>query len=150
MAKTYHEVTEAFHGFTEDRGIMHPDGPVDDTAIGVVGPVIPIGAIVGVSDFRFHFFNEGGPNNPKPGRVSTATASFTPPDGAASAFVSIHTIIAAYVKDGGVKLTERPLGQIALNLIPLQNQLFCAIQLSDKNGDDPVRVQVRGSIVFFR
>jgi hypothetical protein len=59
------------------RGIDHPDAPhvtPFDTASGVVGPLIPIRAIIGVSEFAFDFFNEGGTNNLKPGRPTSQTA----------------------------------------------------------------------------
>ncbi|MBV9655439.1 MAG: hypothetical protein JOZ42_12845 [Acetobacteraceae bacterium] len=56
-------------------GISHPAGEIrsGDAASGAVGPVTPISAIVGVSEFSFSFFNGGGTDNLKPGRPTTQT-----------------------------------------------------------------------------
>jgi len=99
------------------RQVIHPAGQAVpfDTGAGAVGPVLPISAVVGVSGFSFDFFNEGGPNNLKPGRPTTQTASFTPPRGA-GAFVCLSTVLGAFVTNGGANLTERPLGEFEVSV----------------------------------
>jgi hypothetical protein len=80
MQETIHKAT-ATDAFIEHEalGINHPDArarPVSpfDRSTGVIFPPVAIAAIIGVSDFTFTFFNEGGPNNLKPGRATTQTA----------------------------------------------------------------------------
>ena len=105
-------MTEMFQKIADGRGVIHPAGQVVpfDTGTGAVGSVLPIAAIVGVSEFAFDFFNEGGTNNLLPGRPTTQTASFQPPAGA-GAFVCLRTFLGAFVTNGGANLTERPLGR---------------------------------------
>jgi hypothetical protein len=132
--------------------VIHPEGQVAprDTGTGGVGSILPITAVVGVSGFAFDFFNEGGPNNLLPGRPTTQTASFTPPAGA-GAFVCLSSLVNAFVTDGGVNLTERPLGEFEVIVgFADRTTLSCTIRLTDSNSDDPVKVRVRGLIVFFR
>jgi hypothetical protein len=145
MADIFSEVT---HG----QGVSRPAGQMitQDQGTGGVGPVTPIVSIIGLSEFQFDFFNEGGPNNLKPGRPTTQTVSYTAPGGAPG-FVCLRSIVGAFVTDGGANLTERPLGEFAVNVFFAgPDRLSCSIILSDSNGDDPVRVIVRGLIVFFR
>jgi hypothetical protein len=134
------------------RGIDHPDAPhvtPFDTASGVVGPLIPIRAIIGVSEFAFDFFNEGGTNNLKPGRPTSQTASYNA--GGAPGFIVLRSFNGIFVTDGGTHLTERPLGEFEVDVFfSGPGQITCKIRLTDSNADDPVKVQVRGLIVFFR
>jgi hypothetical protein len=151
MAQTF--VAGSFHALAGGPGINHPDGqhivPLDQENAGV-GPVIPVAAITGLSEFTFNFFNEGGTNNLKPGRPTTQTVSFAAPGGAGG-FVCLRTIIGAFVTDGGTHLTERPLGEIMVTVFfSGPGKLSCTIELSDSNSDDPVKVIVQGLIVFFR
>jgi hypothetical protein len=145
--------TEPFHAPAQGQGINHPDGQhfaAFDQASGGVRPAIPISAIIGVSDFTFNFFNEGGTNNLKPGRPTTQTLSYTAPGGAPG-FVCLRGIIGAFVTDGGTRLTERPLGEFMVTVFfSGPGKLSCTIELSDSNSDDPVKVIVQGLIVFFR
>jgi hypothetical protein len=145
-------MAEVFQQATDVAGVIHPAGHVVpfDLATGAVQPVTPINAIVGFSQFRFDFFNEGGTNNLKPGRPTTQQASFQPPKGA-GAFVCLRDFLGAFVTDGGTNLTERPLGEFQVIVgFTGQNTLSCTITLSDSNSDDPVKVTVRGFIVFYR
>ena len=145
-------MTETFQKIPDVRQVIHPAGQVVafDTGTGAVGPVIPISAVVGVSGFSFDFFNEGGNNNLLPGRPTTQTASFTPPTGA-GAFACLSTFLGAFVTDGGAHLTERPLGEFEVSVgFAGPRTLSCTIRLTDSNSDDPVKVSVRGLIVFFR
>jgi hypothetical protein len=145
-------MSEKFQKITDVKQVIHPAGQVVpfDTGTGAVGPVIPITAVVGVSGFAFDFFNEGGPNNLKPGRPTTQTASFTPPAGA-GAFVCLTSFLSAFVTNGGANLTERPLGEVEVGVgFAGPTTLSCTIRLTDSNSDDPVKVSVRGLIVFFR
>jgi hypothetical protein len=146
-------ISEPFHALAQGQGVNHPDSrhvvPFDRVA-GAVGGVIPIAAIIGVSEFTFNFFNEGGPNNLNPGRPTTQTASYTPPGGAPG-FVCLRTVTGAFVTDGGTRLTERPLGEFMVNVFfSGPGKLSCTVMLSDSNSDDPVKVIVQGLIVFFR
>src|SRR5436853_3898449 len=97
---------------TDAPGVIHPAGQVVpfDISTGAVQPAVLINAIVGFSEFAFDFFNEGGTNNLLPGRPTTQEAAFQPPDGA-GALVFLRTFLGAFVTDGGVNLTERPLGE---------------------------------------
>jgi hypothetical protein len=145
-------MAEMFQKASEVRQVIHPaeQAVPFDTGTGAVGPMLPISAVVGVSGFSFDFFNEGGPNNLLPGRPTTQTASFTPPSGA-GAFVCLSTVLGAFVTDGGVHLTERPLGEFEISVgFAGPTTLSCTIRLTDSNSDDPVKVSVRGLIVFFR
>jgi hypothetical protein len=145
-------MSQKFQNITDVPQLIHPAGQVVpfDTGTGAVGSVLPITAIVGVSTFAFDFFNEGGPNNLKPGRPTTQTASFTPPAGA-GAFVCLTSFQSAFVTNGGANLTERPLGECEVGVgFAGPTTLSCTIRLTDSNSDDPVKVSVRGLIVFFR
>jgi hypothetical protein len=161
MAETFHELTEGrgvnppdgpttFHELTEGRGVSPPDAgqivPLDK-ATGGVGPFIPIIAITGVREFRFDFFNEGGPNNLKPGRETTQTANYPPAPG----FIVLRSVIGQFVTDGGTRLKARPLGGIEVDVFfSGPGALSCTIALVDTTGDQPVKVTVKGLIVFFR
>src|SRR5262245_48411812 len=84
------------------RGIDHPDAPhvtPFDTASGVVGPLITIRSIIGVSEFAFNFFNQGGTNNLKPGRPTSQTASYNA--GGAPGFIVLRSFNGIFVTDGG-------------------------------------------------
>jgi hypothetical protein len=145
-------MTEMFQKLSDVQQIIHPAGQVVafDTGTGAVGPIIPIAAVVGVSGFSFNFFNEGGTNNLLPGRPTSQTASFRPPAGA-GAFVSLNAFLGAFVTNGGANLTERPLGEFEVSVgFAGPTTLSCTIRLTDSNSDDPVKVSVRGLIVFFR
>jgi|RhiMetdeSRZDD1v2_1073273.scaffolds.fasta_scaffold252467_1 hypothetical protein len=145
-------LSQKFQNITDVQQLIHPAGQVVplDTGTGAVGSVLPITAIVGVSPFAFDFFNEGGPNNLKPGRPTNQTASFTPPAGA-GAFVCLTSFLSAFVTNGGANLTERPLGESEVSVgFAGPTTLSCTIRLTDSNSDDPVKVSVRGLIVFFR
>ncbi len=128
---------------------------------GAITPVFPIAAVVGISAFSFDFFNEGGPDNLLPGRPTTQTASFTPPggtgeppggggQGGVGAFVCLNAFQGSFVT-GGVHLTEQPLGEFEVSVeFSSSTSLSWTIRLTDSNSDDPVKVSVRGLIVFFR
>jgi hypothetical protein len=116
-----------------------------------VDPVSPVNAILGVSNFAFDFFNEGGTNNLKPGRPTTRTASLHPPAGTTNGFICLRSFTGAFVTNGGANLTERPLGEFQVDVgFAANNMLSCTVTLSDSNSDDPVKVSVRGAIVYFR
>ena len=145
-------MAETLHKIADVRGVIHPAGQVVafDTGTGAVGPVLPIAAVVGVSEFAFDFFNEGGTNNLLPGRPTTQTASFQPP-ARAGAFVFLRSFLGEFVTDGGTHLTERPLGEFEVSVgFTGPTTLSCTIRLTDSNSDDPVKVSVRGLTVFFR
>lgn len=122
-----------------------------DQETGGVGGVIPVNAIIGISTFSFDFFNEGGTNNLLPGRSTTQTASLQPPAGTANGFICLNSISGAFVTNGQADLTERPLGQFLVAVtFGANNTPNCTIKLSDSNGDDPIVVQVAGTIIYFR
>jgi len=63
----------------------------------------------------------------------------------------LSTFLGAFVTDGGAHLTERPLGEFEVSVgFAGPTNLPCTIRLTDSNSDDPVKVNVRGLIVFFR
>jgi hypothetical protein len=65
--------------------------------------------------------------------------------------VCLSTILGAFVTDGGANLTERPLGEFEISVgFAGPTTLSCTIRLTASNSDDPVKVSVRGLIVFFR
>ena len=145
-------MAEMFQNISDGQGVIHPAGHLVpfDMGTGAVGPVTPVSAIVGFSAFAFDFFNEGGSNNLLPGRPTTQTASFQPP-ARAGAFVCLRSFLGAFVTDGGADLTERPLGEFEVSVgFTGPTTLSCTIRLTDSNSDDPVKVSVRGLIVFFR
>jgi len=116
-----------------------------------VDPVTPVSAILGISNFVFDFFNEGGPNNLKPGRSTTQTVSISPPDGTTNGFICLRKIAGQFVTNGGANLTERPLGAFIVDVdFGPNNTLNCTVRLSDSNGDDPIKVYVHGTIVYIR
>ena len=51
-------MTEMFQKIADGRGVIHPAGQVVpfDTGTGAVGSVLPITAVVGVSEFAFDFY----------------------------------------------------------------------------------------------
>ena len=56
-----------------------------------------------------------------------------------------------HLTDGGANLTERPLGEFEVSVeFAGPTTPSCTIRLTDSNSDDPVKVSVRGLIVFFR
>src|SRR5512135_1087634 len=75
-----------------------------DQETGSVDPVTPVNAILGISNFVFDFFNEGGTNNLKPGRPTTQTASLSPPAGTTYGFICLRKIAGQFVTDGGTHL----------------------------------------------
>jgi hypothetical protein len=139
---------------TEHLGLFHPDSHLvpkpTDTGTSSAGPLIPVTSIVGFVPVFFDFFNEGGPNNLLPGRVTTQTVTIPNPGGSPF-FVMLRGVHGAFVTDGRAHLTARPLGSIgALLSVPGVNTVACTIRLSDDNADDPVIVQVWGWAVLFR
>jgi hypothetical protein len=145
-------MSETFQRLPDVQAFIHPAGRLVpfDTGTGAVSPVTPVSSIVGFSTFAFDFFNEGGTGNLLPGRPTTQTASFQPPAGA-GALVCLRSFFGAFVTDGGVHLTERPLGEFEVSVgFTGPTTLSCTIRLTDSNSDDPVKVSVQGLIVFFR
>lgn len=62
----------------------------------------------------------------------------------------MSAFLGAFVTDGGAHLTERPLGKFEVGVgFAGPRTLSCTIRLTDSNSDDPVKVSVRGLIVFF-
>jgi hypothetical protein len=143
---------KAFRALAKGSGINHPHNrhtPLDSAGASI-GNVIPLSALVGMSEFSFNFYNQGGTDNLLPGRATTQVLSYNAPEGA-GAFVCMNAVSGAFVTGDGTELTERPLGQFLVNVFfSGSNQISCTIMLSDSNGDDPVAVYVNGLIVFVR
>jgi hypothetical protein len=119
-----------------------------DQASSSISPMIHATKILGFSTFFFNFFNEGGTNNLLPGRPTTQQLSFDNPT-EASVFACLSMFNGSFVTDGGVHLTERPLGEFEVGLsFPNLTTLSCRIRLTDSNSDDPVTIQVAGILVF--
>lgn len=122
-----------------------------DAGGGAVGNVSQVNGIVGIAPFSFSFFNGGGTDNLLPGRPTTATAPFTFPNGATGAFICLTSMMGAFVTNGGANLTERALGEMQFDVgFGANNTVSCTVQLSDSNGDDPVKMSVTGLVVFLR
>jgi hypothetical protein len=122
-----------------------------DIETGGAGGVTPVNAIIGISNFSFNFFNEGGTSNLLPGRPTTQTSSLQVPPGTTNGFICLRSVSGAFVQNGGTDLTERPLGQFMVDVeFGANNTLNCTVMLSDSNGDDPVQLWVNGTIIYFR
>jgi hypothetical protein len=122
-----------------------------DVETGGVGGVIPVNALIGIANFSFNFFNEGGTDNLLPGRPTTQTASLQVPAGTTNGFICLRTVSGAFVTNGGADLTERPLGQFDIDVgFGANNTLNCTVRLTDSNSDDPVRIFLSGTIIYFR
>jgi len=120
-----------------------------DQASGSVAPWTGVSGLAGFATFSFFFFNGGGTGNLAPGRPTTQTAPFTSPPGS-GALITVNSISGAFVTDGGVHLTERPLGQFMCGVYFADSStLACEIMLSDSNGDDPIQVYVNGILLFY-
>ncbi len=106
-------------------------------------------SIIGVTPFTFTFFEPGGTNNLLPGRPLEQTQTVNRPRGAGFV-VSLAGFNHAFVTDGGNTLTERPVGQLFVSTgIRDENILVCRVRLTDENSDDPIRITVRGTVLFF-
>ena len=106
-------------------------------------------SIVNIVGFFFDFFEPGGPDHLLPGRPLEQTTTIIRPTGAGF-MVCLNLINGAFVTNGGGVLTERPLGQFLVNAgFRDPNTLVCRVRLTDSNSDDPIRIQVRGAVLFF-
>jgi hypothetical protein len=106
-------------------------------------------SILSVQGFFFDFFEPGGPDHLLPGRPLEQTTTVNRPQGSGF-LVCLNMINGAFVTDGGANLTERPLGQFNV-VVGLRdpNIIVCHVRLTDENSDDPIRIQVRGAVIFF-
>ena len=106
-------------------------------------------SIIGVTPFFFNFFEPGGTNNLLPGRPLEQTQTVNRPRG--SGFVvSLAGFTGAFVTNGGNLLTQRPLGQFTVwTGLRDFNVLVCRVRLTDENSDDPIHIQVQGTVLFF-
>jgi hypothetical protein len=85
----------------------------------------------------------------RPRNQAAGAASYNA--GGAPGFIVLRSFLGEFVTDGGAHLTERPLGEFEVDVFfSGPGQISCTIRLTDSNADDPVKVQVRGLIVFFR
>lgn len=106
-------------------------------------------SIVKIDGFFFDFFEPGGPDHLLPGRPLEQTATIVRPSGAGF-MVCLNLINGAFVTNGGANLTQRPLGQFNVSAgFRDPNTLVCRVRLTDENMDDPIRIQVRGAVLFF-
>lgn len=107
--------------------------------------------IVNVVGFDFFFDEPGGRDHLLPGRPLEQTRPIDIPSGAGF-IVSVAQFSGSFVTDGGVHLTERPLGQFQISVgIRDGNTIVCRVRLTDSNMDDAVKISVRGSVlIFFR
>ena len=130
------------HGITKLDDLDQATGSIDDWT-GVNG-------LVGYSFFRFFFFNQGGTDNLLPGRPTTQTVPFMSPPNSGGPLICVRAVNGMFVTDGGAKLTQRPLGQFMWSVwVADIGALACEIELSDDNGDDPIKVDVEGTLLFF-
>lgn len=106
-------------------------------------------SIVGVVPFSFTFFEPGGTDHLLPGRPLEQTQTVNRPRGAGF-MVSLSGFSGAFVTNGGNLLTQRPFGQFEVFAgIRDVNVLVCRVRLTDENSDDPIKINVRGTVLFF-
>jgi hypothetical protein len=130
------------HGITKLDDLDQATGSVDDWT-GVNG-------LVGYSFFRFFFFNQGGTDNLLPGRPTTQTVPFMSPPNSGGPLICVSMVNGRFVTDGGAKITQRPLGQFIWNVwVAAAGVLACEIKLSDENLDDPIKVELAGTLLFY-
>jgi hypothetical protein len=130
------------HGITKLDDLDQATGSIDDWT-GVNG-------LVGYSFFSFSFFNQGGTDNLIPGRPTKLTLPFMSPPNSGGPLICVSGVNGMFVTDGGAKLTQRPLGEFMWSVwVPDIGVLACEIELSDDNGDDPIKVDVEGTLLFF-
>ena len=130
------------HGITKLDDLDQATGSIDDWT-GVNG-------LVGYSSFHFFFFNQGGTDNLLPGRPTQQSLPFMSPPNSGGPLICVNTLNARFVTDGGAKITQRPLGQFIWSVwVPASGVLACTIKLSDENLDDPIQVDVEGTLLFF-
>jgi hypothetical protein len=121
-----------------------------DDASGTVDDWSGVNGLIGYTFFYFSFFNGGGTGNLSPGRLTTKTAGFMSPPNSGGPLVCVSMVNGAFVTDGGANITQRPLGQFNWDVwVPDSGTLQCDILLSDENGDDPIKVEVAGTLLFF-
>lgn len=122
-----------------------------DRATGSIDDWTGVNGLVGYSFFSFSFFNQGGTNNLSPGRPTKQTLSFMSPPNSGGPLICVSAVSRQFVTgNGGANLTERPLGQFLWQVwVPDSGSLACEIRLSDDNGDDPIKVDVEGTLLFF-
>ncbi len=111
-------MVQEFHPIGKGSGTLKPAGGITplDVETGGAGAPIPVNAIVGVANFSFNFFNEGRTNNLLPGRPTTQTSSLQVPAGTTNGFIYLRSVFGAFVTNGNANLTERPLGQFAVDM----------------------------------
>jgi hypothetical protein len=64
--------------------------------------------------------------------------------------VSLASINGFFFTDGGAHLTQRPLGQFQVSAGWREpNTVVCRVRLTDENMDDPIRIQVSGTVLFY-
>lgn len=103
--------------------------------------------IAALVPFFFDFNEPGGRDHLLPGRPLEQTRLLERPRNSGF-LVALAGFNAAFVN--GNQLTDRPLGQIQVwTGIRNDNELVCRVRLTDENSDDAIRVQVRGSVLFF-
>jgi hypothetical protein len=121
-----------------------------DQETGGVGDWNGVNGLIGYSFFGFSFFNGGGTGNLEPGRPTSQQFSFMSPPNSGGPLVCVSGVNAEFVTDGGSDLTNRPLGAFLWNVwVSSSGVLECEIQLTDENSDDPIKVDVEGTLLFF-
>lgn len=106
-------------------------------------------SIVDVVPFFFDFVEPGGPDHLLPGRPLEQTQIINRPRGAGFT-VSLAGFSGLFFTDGGASLTQRPLGQFEVFTgIRDFNVLVCRVRLTDENSDDPIHIQVSGTVLLF-
>ncbi len=148
MKQTIQELGTEHHAVIEPGG--RPGITPRDTGTGSASPMRRINSVVGFVTVSFDFFNEGGTNNLLPGRPTTKAVGFDNPENA-GCFIVLNRFESAFVTDGRVHLTARPLGDIKVSLGLVDNKTAsCTVRLTDDNADDPVVVTVTGFVILFR
>jgi hypothetical protein len=106
-------------------------------------------SIVNIVGFFFVFDEPGGPDHLLPGRPLEQTTTIVRPSGAGF-MVSLASFNGYFYTDGGAHLTERPLGQFLVSAgFRDPNTLVCRVRLTDSNSDDPIHIEVSGTVLFY-
>jgi kumamolisin len=107
-------------------------------------PSANVSSIVSVASQLFTFKE----NSNTPGRFLEQSVVVNVPAGAGW-FTCIPHVMGAFTSSDFQTLTERPLGQFFVNVGMRGNNLVCTVRLTDSNSDDPIYIEVSGTVVFY-
>jgi hypothetical protein len=106
---------------------------------------VSVTSIVNVVSHLFSFRE----NSNTPGRRLEQSVVVTIPSGAGF-FLCLSTLNGAFTSSNFQNLNERPLGQFMATLGMRGDNLVCTVRLSDNDANDPIAIDVRALVVFYR